>query len=109
MDWTGNVSSWFFPIKHYLIDVLENPHQNFRCKLSLETLSYFFICEQSESMFFLVSTHDYIVVMIPCSFLSFLRSALGRPPISRFYNTMKFLSYSYNSYSYFCYNSCFYE
>ena len=74
MDWTGNVSSLFFQVKHYLIGTLENPrHQNFKCKFSLETLSYSFIWEHSESLFLLVSKHDCIVVMIPYSFVSFLR------------------------------------
>lgn len=44
--------------------------------------------------------YDYIVVMILCSFVSFLRSLLGRPTIGKFYNTVKFLLYS---------NSHFYE
>ena len=80
VDWTGNVSSLFFQIKHCWTDKLEN----FKCKFSLETCSYSFSWEQSKHILLMANKHDDTVVMILHRFLSFLGSALGRPTVSKF-------------------------
>lgn len=93
MDWTGNVFSFFSSKLKYFqkiiwwiylqIQDIKTLDLNSQWKLLLLHLG-------TESLFVMVR-NDYIVVMILCSFVSFLRSLLGRPTISKFYNTVKFL------------------